>query len=262
MAQHNVDLQTLSPAEQRIYKLYGKLPTRSDLLTSKLNDRKYFDSGDYAMSKAIAAANNSYQPETAPEPRISSVSENTPPQSMQDGDSPVDPLTIIPRANTNPEFNSHFAFGRNAEDIYGHNKHSRTFSSSSDSNQCFVNTASCFSTSPTSPSTRGSYLSSSSSPVSAGFHRRPSNTPHPLDVPNVGKQHPSPEIISQLQCKTGNTVDCDSTITSISGDGTVLSVPRRMSNVNSFIPPPGLRESTNTSVGSASNGFHSVSYKS
>lgn len=42
----------LTPQELKIYKMYGKLPTRSDILQSKLKDRKYFDSGDYAMSKA------------------------------------------------------------------------------------------------------------------------------------------------------------------------------------------------------------------
>ncbi|ODV97145.1 hypothetical protein PACTADRAFT_32635 [Pachysolen tannophilus NRRL Y-2460] len=47
-----VDTSKLSPQELKIYKLYGKLPSRSDLLHSKLKDRKYFDSGDYAMSKA------------------------------------------------------------------------------------------------------------------------------------------------------------------------------------------------------------------
>lgn len=42
----------LSPEEERLKRLYGKLPTRSDLLQRKLKDRKYFDSGDYAMSQA------------------------------------------------------------------------------------------------------------------------------------------------------------------------------------------------------------------
>jgi hypothetical protein len=32
--------------------LYGKLPTRSDHFAKHLKERKYFDSGDYAMSKA------------------------------------------------------------------------------------------------------------------------------------------------------------------------------------------------------------------
>lgn len=44
--------QSLSPEEQRLFRLYGKLPSRSDHFAKHLKDRKYFDSGDYALSKA------------------------------------------------------------------------------------------------------------------------------------------------------------------------------------------------------------------
>ncbi|KAJ3354652.1 hypothetical protein HDU83_004874 [Entophlyctis luteolus] len=46
--------QSLSPEEQEFYKKYGKLPLpKKDLLGKRLNgDRKYFDSGDYALSQA------------------------------------------------------------------------------------------------------------------------------------------------------------------------------------------------------------------
>ncbi|KAK4100064.1 Endosulfine-domain-containing protein [Parathielavia hyrcaniae] len=47
-----VDLKSLSPEEQRLFRLYGKLPSRSDHFAKHLKERKYFDSGDYAMSKA------------------------------------------------------------------------------------------------------------------------------------------------------------------------------------------------------------------
>ncbi|CCC13067.1 hypothetical protein SMACR_06285 [Sordaria macrospora] len=47
-----VDIQSLSPEEQRLFRLYGKLPSRSDQFAKHLKERKYFDSGDYAMSKA------------------------------------------------------------------------------------------------------------------------------------------------------------------------------------------------------------------
>ncbi|KAL7752205.1 hypothetical protein RI367_002250 [Sorochytrium milnesiophthora] len=40
----------LTPEEQKIFKLYGKLPQKKTML-DKHKDRKYFDSGDYAMSK-------------------------------------------------------------------------------------------------------------------------------------------------------------------------------------------------------------------
>lgn len=66
--------QSLSPDEQRLFRLYGKLPNKKDLLQNKLKvvthlltshsdtankptqERKYFDSGDYALSKAGKAS--------------------------------------------------------------------------------------------------------------------------------------------------------------------------------------------------------------
>ncbi|KAG6002051.1 hypothetical protein E4U21_003483 [Claviceps maximensis] len=49
---NKIDVESLSPEEQRLFRLYGKLPSRSDHFAKHLKDRKYFDSGDYAMSKA------------------------------------------------------------------------------------------------------------------------------------------------------------------------------------------------------------------
>ncbi|KAK6455203.1 camp-regulated phosphoprotein/endosulfine conserved region-domain-containing protein [Scheffersomyces xylosifermentans] len=49
----NIDLSKLSPQELRIYRMYGKLPTTQQILTSKFQDKKYFDSGDYAMQKQL-----------------------------------------------------------------------------------------------------------------------------------------------------------------------------------------------------------------
>ncbi|EOD47923.1 Endosulphine [Neofusicoccum parvum] len=49
---NKVDISSLSAEEQRLFRLYGKLPNRKDLLQNKLKERKYFDSGDYALSKA------------------------------------------------------------------------------------------------------------------------------------------------------------------------------------------------------------------
>lgn len=42
--------------EQKLFRLYGKLPNKKDLLQNKLKERKYFDSGDYALSKAGKAS--------------------------------------------------------------------------------------------------------------------------------------------------------------------------------------------------------------
>ncbi|KAI2624966.1 Endosulfine-domain-containing protein [Hypoxylon sp. NC1633] len=49
---NKVDVKSLSPDEQRLFRLYGKLPSKSDHFAKHLKERKYFDSGDYAMSKA------------------------------------------------------------------------------------------------------------------------------------------------------------------------------------------------------------------
>ncbi|KAK7749169.1 hypothetical protein SLS62_008350 [Diatrype stigma] len=49
---NKVDIKSLTPDEQRLFRLYGKLPSKSDHFAKHLKERKYFDSGDYAMSKA------------------------------------------------------------------------------------------------------------------------------------------------------------------------------------------------------------------
>jgi len=53
---NKVDINSLSPDEQRLFRLYGKLPSKSDHLAKHLKERKYFDSGDYALSKAGKAS--------------------------------------------------------------------------------------------------------------------------------------------------------------------------------------------------------------
>jgi hypothetical protein len=52
----NTGPKSLSPDEQRLFRLYGKLPSKSDHLAKHLKERKYFDSGDYALSKAGKAS--------------------------------------------------------------------------------------------------------------------------------------------------------------------------------------------------------------
>jgi len=54
--QNKVDISKLTADEQRLFRLYGKLPNTKDLLQNKLKERKYFDSGDYALSKAGKAS--------------------------------------------------------------------------------------------------------------------------------------------------------------------------------------------------------------
>ncbi|KAI9801372.1 MAG: hypothetical protein M1825_003351 [Sarcosagium campestre] len=53
---NKIDISSLSADEQRVFRLYGKLPNKTDLLQNKLKERKYFDSGDYALSKAGKAS--------------------------------------------------------------------------------------------------------------------------------------------------------------------------------------------------------------
>lgn len=49
---NKVDISAMSPEEQKLFRLYGKLPTHKNVLTKMQKDRKFFDSGDYALSKA------------------------------------------------------------------------------------------------------------------------------------------------------------------------------------------------------------------
>ncbi|KAJ3088557.1 hypothetical protein HK102_008490 [Quaeritorhiza haematococci] len=54
-AKAQVDVSKLTAEEKTFYQKYGRLPPpKKDILSSRLKggDRKYFDSGDYAMSKA------------------------------------------------------------------------------------------------------------------------------------------------------------------------------------------------------------------
>ncbi|CUS22347.1 LAQU0S05e03334g1_1 [Lachancea quebecensis] len=47
-----VDTSKLTPQEAKLLKMYGRLPSKKDLFKHKLQERKYFDSGDYALNKA------------------------------------------------------------------------------------------------------------------------------------------------------------------------------------------------------------------
>jgi len=53
---NKIDVNSMTPEEQKLFRLYGKVPNRNDLLQNKLKERKYFDSGDYALSKAGKAS--------------------------------------------------------------------------------------------------------------------------------------------------------------------------------------------------------------
>lgn len=52
---NKVDISSMSEQDQKAFKMYGKIPGKN-LLTKMQKDRKYFDSGDYMMSKAGVAS--------------------------------------------------------------------------------------------------------------------------------------------------------------------------------------------------------------
>ncbi|WRT65673.1 uncharacterized protein IL334_002618 [Kwoniella shivajii] len=49
--QNKVDISAMSEQDQKAFKMYGKVPGKN-LFTKMQKERKYFDSGDYMMSKA------------------------------------------------------------------------------------------------------------------------------------------------------------------------------------------------------------------
>jgi len=81
---NKVDINSLSADEQRLFRLYGKLPNKSDLLQNKLKERKYFDSGDYALSKAGKASDTGVTTIGSEHPQpghIPHLSANSPPNN-------------------------------------------------------------------------------------------------------------------------------------------------------------------------------------
>ncbi|KAH8821011.1 camp-regulated phosphoprotein/endosulfine conserved region-domain-containing protein [Xylogone sp. PMI_703] len=85
---NKIDINSLSPDEQRLFRLYGKLPSKSDHLAKHLKERKYFDSGDYALSKAGKASSvdtgsvGSQHPSPENIPHLSSQNSFNPTQGL------------------------------------------------------------------------------------------------------------------------------------------------------------------------------------
>jgi hypothetical protein len=92
----SVDISKLTPQEQRLYKLYGKLPSRTELISNKLQDRKYFDSGDYALSQAgvkdinTKLSNRHLNPEQILRINQNSVSGSSVPKSSLENEAKLD----------------------------------------------------------------------------------------------------------------------------------------------------------------------------
>ncbi|PVF98470.1 hypothetical protein CPB86DRAFT_732984 [Serendipita vermifera] len=82
-----VDMSSMTEEEKKLFMLYGKLPTHKNVLTKIQKDRKYFDSGDYALSKAGVAPQSTVGtaipspesiPHASPPTNLSTSSSGTP----------------------------------------------------------------------------------------------------------------------------------------------------------------------------------------
>lgn len=95
---NKIDISSLSPEEQRVFRMYGRLPSRNDILSNKLKDRKYFDSGDYALSKAGKASSAGVTHIGSQHP----VPENIPhSNSFSSGHSPTGSVSASPVKESN-----------------------------------------------------------------------------------------------------------------------------------------------------------------
>ncbi|BGP20190.1 hypothetical protein JCM10213_005956 [Rhodosporidiobolus nylandii] len=88
-----VDISSFSEQEKELFQKYGKLPTHKNLLGNKLKERKYFDSGDYAMSKAGVSPQHSVGTAI---PSPADIPHASPPNHQGSA------ATAIPGASTSP----------------------------------------------------------------------------------------------------------------------------------------------------------------
>jgi len=89
--QKKVDMKSMTEEERKLFALYGKLPTHKNVLTKMQKDRKYFDSGDYALSKAGASAGS---PVGTAIPHPENIPHASPPAQQS--------LSISPTNSTSP----------------------------------------------------------------------------------------------------------------------------------------------------------------
>ncbi|KAH7870286.1 camp-regulated phosphoprotein/endosulfine conserved region-domain-containing protein [Lentinula edodes] len=92
---NKVDISKLSEQEQLLFAKYGKLPTHKNTLMKMQKDRKYFDSGDYALSKAGVTSQESVGT-TIPNP------ENIPHASSPPTNGSMQSLSTSPTNPTSP----------------------------------------------------------------------------------------------------------------------------------------------------------------
>ncbi|CAH7687898.1 camp-regulated phosphoprotein/endosulfine conserved region-domain-containing protein [Phakopsora pachyrhizi] len=113
-----VDISQMTEEEQKLFRLYGKLPPKKNVAKHNLMERKYFDSGDYALSKAGKTAPQSVGtaipfPENihhASHPgnltSVNSSSSNPNNQSTNDGNNSALPSTLPSNGDDNGLLNS------------------------------------------------------------------------------------------------------------------------------------------------------------
>ncbi|KAJ3830611.1 Endosulfine-domain-containing protein [Lentinula raphanica] len=92
---NKVDISKLNEQEQLLFAKYGKLPTHKNMLMKMQKDRKYFDSGDYALSKAGVTSQESVGT-TIPNP------ENIPHASSPPTNGSMQSLSTSPTNPTSP----------------------------------------------------------------------------------------------------------------------------------------------------------------
>ncbi|KDQ09883.1 hypothetical protein BOTBODRAFT_178621 [Botryobasidium botryosum FD-172 SS1] len=82
LRQKKVDMSAMTEEEKKLFRLYGKLPSHKNVLSKVQRDRKFFDSGDYAMSKAglspqLSVGTAIPSPENIPHAAVSPPSPHT-----------------------------------------------------------------------------------------------------------------------------------------------------------------------------------------
>ncbi|GAA6034760.1 hypothetical protein JCM8097_001156 [Rhodosporidiobolus ruineniae] len=93
-----VDISSFNDQEKELFQKYGKVPTHKNLLSNKLKERKYFDSGDYAMSKAGVSPQQSVGTAI---PSPADIPHASPPSQNQAGGGGSQ-AQAIPGASTSP----------------------------------------------------------------------------------------------------------------------------------------------------------------
>jgi len=117
----------MTEEEKKLFRLYGKLPTHKNVLTKVQKDRKYFDSGDYALSKAGVAPQSNVGtaipspesiPHASPPSNLATSSSGTPvnaPGMGIHGTSPVRESPLVPAASSLSLDTSHLADANTAQ---------------------------------------------------------------------------------------------------------------------------------------------------